>query len=92
MSHAPIHRAGNAPVKVELTEGETYTWCACGRSETQPWCDGSHQGTGIDPVVFIAERTGAVWLCLCKATGTPPLCDSSHKKPVPVPAPKTDSV
>ncbi|MCA1760054.1 MAG: CDGSH iron-sulfur domain-containing protein [Bacteroidales bacterium] len=26
-------------------ETGTYHWCACGRSNNQPFCDGSHQGT-----------------------------------------------
>ena len=79
MSHSPIHSAGKAPAKVELSMGETYAWCACGRSTTQPFCDGSHQGTGIDPIVFTAEKNDTVWLCQCKETSTPPLCDGSHK-------------
>lgn len=80
MSHSPIHTAGSSPAKIELTSGETYAWCACGRSATQPFCDGSHQGTGIDPIVFTAEKDDVVWLCQCKHTQTPPLCDGSHKK------------
>lgn len=80
MSHSPVHRAGHSPIQVDLVEGETYTWCACGRSNSQPFCDGSHQGTGIDPIVFVAEKSGPVWLCMCKQTGTPPLCDGSHNK------------
>lgn len=79
MSHSPVHRAGDEPLKVTLTAGQTYAWCACGRSTSQPFCDGSHQGTGIDPVVFTAEEDSEVWLCMCKQTGGPPLCDGSHK-------------
>lgn len=79
MSHAPVHCAGRAPLVVHLKEGETYAWCACGRSRNQPFCDGSHQGTGIDPVVFIAEADADVALCMCKHTGTPPICDGTHK-------------
>ena len=26
-------------------------WCACGLSTRQPYCDGSHIGTGISPVI-----------------------------------------
>ena len=40
------------PMKVELDAGEHY-WCACGKSNNQPLCDGSHTGTGITPVPFI---------------------------------------
>jgi CDGSH-type Zn-finger protein len=79
MSHSPIHSAGSAPVKTELKAGQTYAWCACGRSTKQPFCDGSHQGTGIDPVIFVAESDDVVWLCMCKKTGSSPVCDGSHK-------------
>jgi len=78
MSHAAVHRAGDAPVRVELKQGQIYTWCACGRSSTQPFCDGSHVGTGLDPLVFEAERDGEIYLCTCKQTRTPPVCDKSH--------------
>ena len=80
MSHSPVHCAGVRPIVVELKAGETYAWCACGRSGNQPFCDGAHQGTGIDPVVFTAERDTKVALCLCKHTETPPICDGSHKR------------
>ncbi len=79
MSHSPIHSAGNAPAKAELKAGQTYAWCACGRSGTQPFCDGSHQGTGIDPIVFTAEADSEVWLCMCKGSKAAPICDGSHK-------------
>jgi len=80
MSHDPVHRAADRPVKVRVVAGETYCWCACGRSATQPFCDGSHQGTGLDPVVFTAEEDAELWLCMCKQTSTPPTCDGSHKR------------
>tara|TARA_B100000676_G_scaffold307044_1_gene364593 strand:+ start:833 stop:967 length:135 start_codon:yes stop_codon:yes gene_type:complete len=28
--------------KVDLKAGEKYFWCTCGRSGTQPFCDGAH--------------------------------------------------
>jgi len=67
-----------SPYLVELTEGRTYSWCRCGQSTRQPFCDGSHKGTGIEPVIFTAERTEAVNLCGCKQTGDEPFCDGSH--------------
>lgn len=30
--------ANNKPVKVDLTEGEEYYFCACDRSNNQPYC------------------------------------------------------
>jgi CDGSH-type Zn-finger protein len=72
--------ADNKPVPVNLEEGEEYHWCACGRSQSQPFCDGSHRGTDFTPVGFKAEETGEAWLCLCKHTGNPPHCDGTHAK------------
>lgn len=66
------------PYKVELEAGD-YWWCACGKSKDQPFCDGSHKGSEIEPVKFtIAEKT-TVWLCGCKRTQDPPFCDGTHK-------------
>ena len=72
--------AAKAPKKVDLEEGKNYFWCACGRSKNQPFCDGSHAGTGITPVKFTAEKTGGAALCQCKGTGNAPFCDGSHVK------------
>jgi CDGSH-type Zn-finger protein len=67
-----------SPYLVELEEGRSYAWCRCGRSSRQPFCDGSHKGTGIEPLCFVARSTGAVNLCGCKQTGDEPFCDGSH--------------
>jgi CDGSH-type Zn-finger protein len=55
-----------------------YFWCACGRSRNQPFCDGSHAGTGISPEPFELEKEKRVALCQCKRTGKPPMCDGTH--------------
>ncbi|RDH87655.1 MAG: iron-binding protein [endosymbiont of Escarpia spicata] len=68
-----------APYQVDVTEGETYYWCACGRSKNQPYCDGSHKGTGFEPVAFTAEKTETVYLCGCKRTTNKPFCDGTHQ-------------
>lgn len=70
--------AQKAPYAVELEAGKTYAWCACGRSGNQPFCDGSHQGTGITPKVFEAEETKTAYLCGCKQTASPAFCDGTH--------------
>ncbi len=67
-----------APYGLELDPG-TYFWCACGRSQSQPFCDGSHKGTGFTPVQFAVGEKKKLWLCGCKRTGTPPYCDGTHK-------------
>ncbi len=66
------------PLVLELDPG-SYHWCACGRSQDQPFCDGSHKGTGITPVAFTVENREKVWLCQCRHTRTPPYCDGTHK-------------
>ena len=62
----------------EVKAGKRYLWCACGRSQSQPFCDGSHAGTEFLPVAFKAERDEDVIFCGCKQTGTGPFCDGSH--------------
>ncbi|WP_419901701.1 CDGSH iron-sulfur domain-containing protein [Kiloniella sp.] len=64
---------------VELEEGKTYFWCACGRSGKQPFCDGSHKGTDFKPLSFTADKTKQYFLCQCKHSGKKPFCDGSHK-------------
>ncbi|GMR01369.1 MAG: hypothetical protein BMS9Abin19_0747 [Gammaproteobacteria bacterium] len=70
----------NAPYEVEVEAGKDYYWCACGRSKSQPFCDGSHQGTEFQPVAFAAEKTETVYLCGCKKTADAPFCDGTHNK------------
>ena len=67
-----------SPYQVELEAGKRYAWCRCGRSKKQPFCDGAHDGTGIEPLMFTAERTETALLCGCKDTGDEPYCDGSH--------------
>lgn len=66
------------PYLVTLQSGRTYHWCACGRSKRQPFCDGSHVGTGLEPHRFVAPRTEEVLLCGCKRTCGAPFCDGTH--------------
>jgi CDGSH-type Zn-finger protein len=67
------------PCAVELEPGQ-YWWCACGRSASQPFCDGSHKGTEFTPVSFELEEAQKVWLCGCKHTKNRPYCDGTHKE------------
>ena len=72
--------ADTRPIPVNLKSGKGYHWCSCGRSSTQPFCDGSHRGTEFSPLVFQVEKDDKYFLCQCKQTRNPPYCDGSHKK------------
>jgi CDGSH-type Zn-finger protein len=72
--------AETTPVGVEVEVGKSYFWCACGRSQKQPFCDGSHKGTSFVPLKWEAPETKTVFFCRCKQTAGAPLCDGSHKK------------
>jgi CDGSH-type Zn-finger protein len=65
---------------VQVVEQGSYWWCACGRSKSQPFCDGSHKGTGLGPLkTDIAEKKTVAW-CACKQSKTMPFCDGSHSR------------
>ena len=71
--------AEKRPAVLTLSPG-TYHWCRCGRSKNQPYCDGSHAGTGLTPLEFTIEEERRVALCLCKHTKKSPFCDGTHAK------------
>lgn len=67
------------PYYYKPVPGKTYYWCACGRSKTQPFCDGSHQGTGFEPVKYVAVAADRELLfCGCKHSRSQPFCDGTH--------------
>ena len=70
--------AQKGPYPIELQAGRSYWWCACGHSSQQPFCDGSHGGTGLKPVIFVATETKTYYLCGCKHTKDKPFCDGTH--------------
>ncbi|MES9869720.1 MAG: CDGSH iron-sulfur domain-containing protein [Sedimenticola sp.] len=78
MSEDPVI-AQKTPYAAEVEKGKDYYWCSCGRSNKQPFCDGSHHEVeGCTPVAFVAGKTGTVYLCGCKRTKNKPYCDGSH--------------
>ena len=72
--------------KVDVEAGKKYSWCTCGMTKTEPFCDGAHKaftnadGTSImKSLKFEVSENKTVFLCGCKHTKTPPFCDSTHR-------------
>ncbi len=71
--------AGTAPIAIEVEQGKSYFWCSCGKSQNQPFCDGSHKGSDFEPLKWTAEKSETKYFCTCKQTANAPFCDGSHK-------------
>jgi CDGSH-type Zn-finger protein len=70
-----------SPYVMELEPGR-YSWCSCGVSAKQPFCDGSHRECEGEyrSVKFEITETKKVALCGCKhAKDGSPFCDGSHQ-------------
>lgn len=70
--------AATKPILVNVKAGRPILWCSCGRSQNQPYCDGSHKGSDFRPVKYVPEEDGELLLCACKRTSSQPICDGSH--------------
>ena len=70
----------NAPYTVKVEKGKTYSWCSCGLSKKQPFCDGSHKGGTFKSLKYLANENKEIYFCGCKMTNHPPFCDQSHSK------------
>ena len=66
------------PNAVLIEKDKSYAWCACSESDNQPFCDGSHAKTDMQPIVFKAEESKEAYLCGCKESKNAPYCDGSH--------------
>lgn len=68
-----------ASIKLSLSPGTTYWWCACGKSKNQPFCDGSHKGTSFTPQAFEVTEEKIYSICACKHSAKGWICDGAHK-------------
>ena len=80
MNQSSNNQQAFSPIEVKLEAGKDYFWCTCGKSKSQPFCDGSHKTTEFLPKKFNVSETKQYWLCTCKKTGTAPFCDGTHRK------------
>jgi CDGSH-type Zn-finger protein len=71
--------AAKTPFAIEVEKGKDYYWCSCGKSKSQPFCDGSHKGSAFNPVKYSAEESKTVYFCGCKHSAKGALCDGTHK-------------
>ncbi len=71
--------AQKSPFAVDVEAGKSYWWCSCGKSKSQPFCDGSHKGSEFSPVEYTAQQSGPVYFCGCKHSKSGATCDGSHK-------------
>ena len=67
-----------APIAIAVSAGNDYWWCTRGNNAKQPFCDGSHKGSGKGPYKYTATADATLWFCVCKKTGNRPLCDGSY--------------
>jgi CDGSH-type Zn-finger protein len=69
------------PYKAKVEKGKTYSWCTCGLSQKQPFCDGSHKKESkFKSLKFLAEEDKEIYFCGCKMTSNAPFCDGTHIK------------
>lgn len=73
------------PYKIDVEAGKKYSWCSCGLSKIQPFCDGAHKahknsnGSSImKSVSYIADENKTVYFCGCKHSKNGIFCDGSH--------------
>jgi len=68
------------PYQVDLEPG-SYYFCTCGLSKNQPFCDGSHKGSGMKSKKVEITKKDTYWVCGCKQTSDPNFfCDGTHNK------------
>jgi CDGSH-type Zn-finger protein len=70
------------PAGIDVEPDKIYSWCSCGLTMKEPFCDGTHKQIEAMPfrsIKVLFDKAEEVWFCQCKQTKTPPFCDGSHK-------------
>merc|ERR1719203_2230574 len=62
------------PYKERVVAGQTYHWCSCGESISQPWCDEiGCKDTKFRAIPYTPRFTGPVWFCGSKHSPSRPV-------------------
>jgi len=69
-----------SPYVIDVEGGKTVYLCQCGKTNNAPYCDGSHQGSGKEPLAHTAKHSGSVFVCGCGKSENIPFCDGSHNR------------
>lgn len=75
--------AETSPIGIQVEPGKVYSWCSCGLTAKEPFCDSAHkqvEGMPFRSVKVVFDKPEEIWFCRCKQTKTPPFCDGSHRK------------
>lgn len=79
---APPRIVDLKPMVMTLEPGR-YSWCSCGYSRKQPFCDDSHRAeefaTNRKSFKFEVLERAEIAFCMCRQTGSPPYCDNTCK-------------
>lgn len=70
--------ASKSPFAIDVEKGKTYYFCTCGKSATQPFCDGAHKGSDFSPIAHTPDENKTVYACGCKKSKNLPFCDGTH--------------
>lgn len=71
------------PLMITVEPGKVYSWCSCGLTANEPFCDSAHKnviGMPFRSVKVKFEKAEEVYFCRCKKTSTPPFCDGTHNR------------
>eukprot|EP00927_Polykrikos_kofoidii_P011455 TRINITY_DN1486_c0_g1_i3.p1 TRINITY_DN1486_c0_g1~~TRINITY_DN1486_c0_g1_i3.p1 ORF type:complete len:171 (-),score=8.54 TRINITY_DN1486_c0_g1_i3:105-581(-) len=80
--HEPIPSTPQVgPYKVKVVGGQTYWFCTCGESSTQPWCEAGPSCCKLPPfkpTAYVPIHTTTVAMCGCKKSPSPE-CNMTHR-------------